>query len=233
MAMKAELELREILLTTGLVQPISTTGAKNKVSALCRQLPGQEKPWLQVVSNVLKASFGDDELHFHVCRQYVWRDERMVFGWHIAIEGKGVKDLDRQLDWLRDAVRGVQPVFDAPPAPRAVPEPQDVPPPPQAAHVVTQDLLAAADDVYRDAEVRQARVASHTTASPRAPDRPAQDPSPPPGFTPSIRVVKTGVARDSKNRTIQTVETEFPLPHTYVRDMNAPNEKGKGATGIA
>jgi hypothetical protein len=230
MAMKAELELREILLTTGLVQPLSTTGAKNRVSAICRQVPGQERPWLEVVTNLLKDSVDDPEIRLHVCRQYIWKDERMVFGWHVSFDGKGVKDLDRQLDWLRGAVKGVEPVFGGPPAPRIVPEPKDVPPP-IAPTIVPLNLLEA-EDVNRDEEVRRARVASHTTASPRAPDRHIPDPVSPGEFKPSIRIVKTGVARDSKNRTIQTVETEFPLPHVYVQDMNAPNEKGKGASTL-
>jgi hypothetical protein len=224
MATKAELELREVLLTTGLVQPLSTTGAKNRVSALCRQVPGQEKPWLEVVANILKDSVDDPEIHLHVCRQYIWKDERMVFGWHLSLDGKGTKDIERQLLWLREAVKGVEPVFGAPPAPRAAPEPRDVPP-----AVIPAELL---EDINKDQEVRLARVQSHTTASPRAPDKSVPDPVAPGAFSPSIRVVKTGTARDSKNRTIQTVETEFPLPHVYVRDMNAPNEKGKGASTL-
>jgi hypothetical protein len=114
-ASKAELDLREALLSTGMVQPVQVGGTKKKISALCREVPGQAKPWLQVVTNVLQAAAAA-EVEIHICRQYVWKNDQMVFGWFVGFDCPSAKELTRRVNWLHDALRGVQPELVAPDA---------------------------------------------------------------------------------------------------------------------
>lgn len=217
MAQKTELELREILLTTGLVQPVKVESRGGKVSALCREVPGQGQAWLRVVAQVLSLADGAG-FSFHMCRRYTWRDGALVFGWYVGIDAKSAADATRHIEWLREAVRGVEPDLSpvSPPtqgvqsaqAPRGGPEVVD----PAFAH---------------DLEVRKAKFESRTTAGPRPPD--ATNPDPPQVEPPVLKVIQKGTTKDQKNRTVQVTVEEFPLPHVFTDDMNKPTDKDKGA----
>ena len=113
MASKAELDLRECLLSTGMVQPVQITGTKKKLSALCREVPGQARAWLAVVATTLQAA-DSAGIELHICRQYVWKGGQMVFGWHVGLDCPSAKELGKQVLWLHEALRGVQPDLVAP-----------------------------------------------------------------------------------------------------------------------
>jgi hypothetical protein len=230
MAVKAELDLREILLTTGLVQPIKVEGRGGRLSALCREVPGQAQAWLKVVETLLRESAGTD-MSFHMCRQYVWKDGRMVFGWHVGVEAKSASDSALHITWLRELLRNIEPELTQEAPPAAVASPTTAPPPEED----DPDLEAPELPPTADMLARQAEFRKHTSATPRAaapvpsgisvsePDQVAK---------PVIRVVQKGSAKDQKNRTVPVIVEEYPLPHVFGEDMNAPNEKGRGATTL-
>ena len=90
MSSKASMQLQSALMSTGLVQPVSEKSRGGYVEVLCRQIPGQEKVWLQVVDKML--IFAEEHKtvlqEFHVCRRYVRKGGQMAFGWHIALTCK-------------------------------------------------------------------------------------------------------------------------------------------------
>jgi hypothetical protein len=90
MSTKAEFELKSALISTGLVLPVGSSSRGGYVEVLSRQVPGQEKAWLQVVKDLLlaaKAATAD----VHICRRYLMPEDQMVFGWHMSISTKGAK----------------------------------------------------------------------------------------------------------------------------------------------
>lgn len=219
MAAKSELEMREILLTTGQVQPIKVESKGGHVSAVCRQLPGQEKAWLKSVDAMLHLGI-EHNIPFHICRQYFLKDGKMVYGWHVSIEAKSAKDLDAHLGLFRDLASSFEmdltPV--GPPPPTSPPAEPDSDPDP---------VLA------KDAASRQAAYQARTSAAPR-PAAPVDRalPEAPADYNPNPRVVYRGSAKDSKNRIVPVIIEEFSLPHVFTNDMNKPNEKGRGAKTI-
>lgn len=236
MAAKAELDLREILLTTGLVQPVKVEGRAGRLTALCREVPGQTQAWLKVVETVLRESAGT-EMSFHLCRQYVWKDGRMVFGWHVGLEAKNGSDLNLHLTWLREQLRNVEPELTAEPPPAA---PAAAPVVPQASQAPQGDEELLDDEEEpqgppsAELVARRAEFRKHTNATPRMPDPvPAGVQVPPEAkVKPTLRVIERGTAKDQKNRIVPVTVEEFPLPGVYTSDMNKPNEKGRGASTL-
>lgn len=207
MATKAETELREILLNTGVLLPVKSTGKPNKVSVLCRQVPGQEKAWLKGLTALLRtAAFHEFEVH--ACRQYVLKDENLAFGWHLSIEQKNAKELGLALVHVRTALKDVEPELTAP-----TPQPSQPSRPPRRAQL-SKELLA-----------RQKRYQRSTTAHPRQLD-PTPDVVAPGGAQP-VRLETIVSTRDNKTGK-PIVEVEMPLPHTY-GEVGKPNAKGAGA----
>lgn len=164
-------------------------------------MPGQERPWLVVADSLL--SFAEDSgTDVHLCRKYLRKNGRMVFGWHIALTAPprrllqvvgGVQQLlALAAPELEDALAGVQ---GGPPARASAPD--DVAPPPGAPRV-PEPASARADSAA----------------------------APPSGFVPSIRVVRNEVDPET-GRVI--IEEEIPLPHVY-HELNRPTPGGKGAT---
>lgn len=94
---KAPQKLRETLFMTGLVQPVENTGRGGILSILCRQMPGQEKAWLEVVDALLTSS-EKDGYDLHICRRYLRKDGRMVFGWCLRIETPNAKSLGEVIE---------------------------------------------------------------------------------------------------------------------------------------
>lgn len=236
-ATEAELDLREILLVTGLVQPVKVTQKYLTLSALCREVPGQYQAWLKVVETILRESAGTG-IEFHLCRQFIWKDGQMVYGWHVSVEAPDEVQLSLHITWLRELLKDVQPDL----TPAAVPEPAAAPqaaaPAPAAPHASQEDeeLLEDEDEPQgppsAELAARRADFRKHTNATPRMADIvPAGLPLPP-QVKPQLRVVEKGMAKDQKNRMVPVIVEEFPLPHVFTDDMNKPNEKGRGATTL-
>lgn len=108
MSTKAELSLKSALLSTGLVQPVESTGKGGQVSVLCRQVPGQDKPWLQVARELLITA-GEASCELHLCRRYLVKDGQMVFGWHISFSTKGTKAAEELVAKLEPVLAKARP----------------------------------------------------------------------------------------------------------------------------
>jgi hypothetical protein len=229
MAAKAELDLREALLTTGLIVPVKVESQGGRLSALCREVPQQAAKWMEVMNNILSRSVGTD-LSFHLCRQYVWKDERMVFGWHVGIEAKGVKDLQRHVDFLKEVLGEATPELvpaEVKPSTSVVGQP--------AAQESEEDIEEEQETVLSPAqmknlEARREEYRKHTTAAPRpqADDRVIAVPSNYPAMA-APRVIYRGKAKDTRGRIVPVIVEEAPLPYVFTDDMNVPNDKGRGA----
>jgi len=204
MSSKITMQLQSALIATGLVQPVSEKARGGYVEILCRQIPGQEKAWLQVVDKLLMLAqeLGEE---FHICRRYVMKNGQMAFGWHIAFECKNVKALQAVVNSVvTNVLEQSRPSLDeAEPAVR--PEPAVVP---QAAS---------------RAPLSPGRHPPPRAASPRAPGAPGTVVGTPPD-TVGLRVVQN--SRDEHGKV--TIVEEMALPHVY-DEMNRPNSKGRGA----
>lgn len=203
--------LREALYGTGLVQPIDSKGRGGSVSCLCRQIPGQEANWLKVVDQLLTVS-DQKSIDLHICRRYVRREGRMVFGWFLGVETKNAKDVVEAVGFLVEVLKQAKPSL--------APIPEQPVRPYQSQY----------RDRTTDAEKQALELGKHgTKAPPRAPEYVGPDPQPPQNVVPRLTVISRGV--DKKGRTVD--EVEMPLPHVY-SDLNAPKHKdGKGAKGIS
>jgi hypothetical protein len=204
-----ELNLRSALLGTGLIQPVDSaltrSGKRSSLEVLCRQVPGQEAPWLQIVDGLLEA-FESSKVSFHVCRRYLRKNGKMAFGWHVQLSGS----MSEIKSGVRDAIEVLaqaRPTLDAPmPRPRAAR--------PAAA--------LRAPDPDEEAPLGDAGPA-------RAPGAPAKLLAPPPNLKVRLRVTRNDV--DEETGRPYLVE-EMPLPHVY-QEMNKPTEGGRGATKTA
>lgn len=96
---RSSILLRDALTSTGLVQPIETTGKAGSVSCLCRQLPGKEASWLKVVDSMLtRAELNGIKLH--VCRRYVKKNGSLAFGWFVGVESASAKGAETDVESL-------------------------------------------------------------------------------------------------------------------------------------
>ena len=219
MASKTELALREILLETGLLVPVQVSGKGSRVSALCRELPGAGKVWIKAISSILSDA-DDADLKFHLCRQYIMKDGALVFGWHVGIEAKTTKDVERHLNWLKDALSTIEIL----PSPTPIKNQEQIQP-------VEQEEPETPPPA--DIQKRQADYHKHTEAAPRSSegDLPGGSQAPE-GFKPVIRRFNAGTMTDRRGNLVQVIVDEFPIPHTYTNDMNKPNAKGRGVQGM-
>lgn len=205
---KAVESLREALYATGLVQPLDSDGRGGYVYCLCRQVPGQEASWIKTVDQLLTAADGSVDLH--VCRRYVRREGRMVFGWFIAVETKNAKDLVTAVDVVVEVLKGARASLTVAPAA-----------PHQSQYRDRQSVV--------EKKVLGGQNQHGTNAGRRAPEYVGPDPESPENFRPMLRTISSGT--DSKGRVHDVVEMQ--LPHVY-GDMNVPKHKdGKGAKSIA
>lgn len=100
------MELQVALMGTGLVQPVDLKSKGGHLEVLCRLVPGQEKPWLQVMSQLLEAVET-----LHVCRRYVLKGGQMVFGYHIGFEFPSVKALSAAVTACVDVLSKAKPML--------------------------------------------------------------------------------------------------------------------------
>lgn len=213
MSSKASMQLQSALIATGLVQPVSEKSKGGYVEVLCRQIPGQEKPWLKVVESLLTYADGaEGSLNFelHICRRYVRKNGQMVFGWHISITSRSAKVLWLSVEHVvAEVLSKATPSLEGP-VTEERPAPQVVSQAPQA-------------DNRRP--LAPGQHPQNQSAPPRLPGPPgAVIGTPPPGFKPSVRVIQN--FRDENGK--QTIIEEMQLPHVYA-ELNRPNAKGKGA----
>lgn len=195
--------LREALYGTGLVQPIDVKGRGGSVSFLCRQLPGQEAPWIAVVDQLLLLA-EEKSLDLHICRRYVRRNGGMVFGWFLGIETKNAASLVEAAGAIVEVLKTAKPdLSPAAPAPRGATNSRQ-------GTLVMKPLT------------RQ-EIESHTKAFPRPPNEAGPDPVAPSNVIPALKVVARG--QDEKGRPTDIVE--MPLPHTY-KDLNVPKPVSGG-----
>lgn len=203
MATKAELTFRELILTTGLLQPVEVGGKSGNVYALCRGVPGGDQAWLALVKSLLQTSEASD-IDLHVCRQYVLKGKELVFGWHVAINSGSAKQLALDLEVLRTVFGSVKPSLLQREMPRKAvrvpsrrePEPAPGPAPEPPRQAVENDLDAP--EVLGPVDYNRQ------------------------GPGPHIRVAEQGYTEDGKYREV----TIMPLPGVSSRDMNAPTRPG-------
>lgn len=86
-------ELVQSLNETGMVEVITSDHKGTKLSVLCRQKPNTDKDWLKLVNNLL-VNTEKLKTETHICRRYLLKNGKMVYGWHISFTGKSLsKDL--------------------------------------------------------------------------------------------------------------------------------------------
>lgn len=210
MSLKAELALKSALLSTGLVQPVDSKVRKNRIEVLCRQVPGQEKVWLEVVEAILKQADSElsetDEIghYVHLCRRYVYKGERMVFGWHVQVEADKPKDLQAGIESVIRVLALAKPQLEEA-APKDAPKPPTIP----------RQTVATSRRPLAPGQHPPPR-----TPPPRQPQGgPGTFHEPPPDVEFGLRVVKHERGADGK----ETIIEEMPLPHIH-RELNVPTK---------
>jgi hypothetical protein len=193
-------------MTTGLLQPVSSSDNPKNFWVMCRIVPGQEPAWLRIVETILVSHEANvdwvDKPEIILARRYVAKDGKMAFGWYVSIIAKSVKDLEKATQVLQMHLEDARPTLTS------------VTQVPQRAPVVEPVGRALPPGQHPRPRAPDARVAGEALSNPE----------PPKDFTPAIRIVKKGF--DDKGR-LETVE-EMPLPHVY-KELNTPSARGKGA----
>lgn len=90
--------LARALESTNLAQPVKITHAENRVNVLCRVTEGNEKKWVELVSNILIATSEEaGEPHnwqSHICRNYFLKEDgggpKLVWGWNVSIQSQNM-----------------------------------------------------------------------------------------------------------------------------------------------
>ncbi len=89
---------------TGLVMPLSSDRVWSGWELLCRQVPGQESVWLQMVDKLLRweatAPSGRTPDKLFIARRYLLKDGKMVYGWYLKLTCKSA-------DRLREATESM------------------------------------------------------------------------------------------------------------------------------
>jgi hypothetical protein len=207
------LQLRSAIMATGLLQPVSHSDNPKHFWVLNRIVPGQEAAWLSVVESVLidfeMAAWEGAKPDLIIARRYVAKEGKLVFGWYINIVAKSLKDLEQMVRMMQLHLEAAKPTL----APAPVREQQQPAPAPVAQAAQRQRTLAPGE---------------HPPPRPAVPRAPGQGTArdAPPGFRPTLRVVKHEVLAGGKG---VITEEEMPLPHVYSNDMNKPTAKDKGA----
>lgn len=201
MSLKAEMTLKSALLSTGLVQPVDSKVRKGRVEVLCRQVPGQEKSWLNVVEKILTAS-EEASQDVHLCRRYVLRDGQMLFGWHIQVDAEKVKDLMAAVEVVVQVLASAKPSLDV--APKEPPRPPTVP---------RQNVQQPR---------RPLAPGQHPPKAPAHPRAPSGGPGTaheaPAGFS----FEKRTVLKKREENGMEMIVEEMPLPHIH-SELNVPS----------
>jgi hypothetical protein len=210
MSLKAELNLKSAILSTSLLQPIDSKSKGRYLEVICRQIPGQEKPWLSILLKMLTKA-ADSDFSLHVCRRYVVKDRKLAFGWNLSIDAKSTKKLDEAVDILCKILAEAKPVL-------TLDEVRNEPTPQNNRHISPPKFNQGRPGP---------KLGNKRLPLPRASGMASQVQEAPSGFQPEIKLVSEKV--DDKGRSTQVFE--MPLPHTY-HELNKPNAKGRGARMI-
>lgn len=130
---KLEYDLKSAILSTGLLQPVSATSTSKSISVMCRAVPGQDKVWMKTMEGLLESAVGD----FHICKRFVFKEGKMVFGWHLGIDSKSAKNLKTAINWLCEYLGTVKPTLNPEPVPQSNPYNE----PPAPALTVSQPVV--------------------------------------------------------------------------------------------
>lgn len=93
MSTKHEMRLRQMLMDTGLLQPLSSQTKKGTISVMCRSMKGTEPEWLAMVSEALTLA-AEHKIDLHIGRKYVMKNGSLAFGWYIGVTAQNAKALD-------------------------------------------------------------------------------------------------------------------------------------------
>lgn len=199
---KAELELKSALLGTGLLQPISSSYRSGRIEVLCRQIPGQEGPWLKLLAALLALDDGGAP-SLHICRRYVLREGELAFGWHIQAEAPA-----RKLSGLVVAMTAV--LSEARP----------------------QLTRVGADPERVQRPSQPARPGQHPPreAGLRAPGIPADVPPTPPGLDVSLKVIRKEIDEET-GVTIIEEEMPLPHVYRELNRPTATGRGAKHTAG--
>lgn len=95
-----EQEIREALSMTGLVTPVSSSSKAGRAEFLCRIVPGKDADWLLMVEKLLQQRTGV----LFIARQYLLKDNKLVFGWFIEVQCDSVAKLKEEVPYLVTAL---------------------------------------------------------------------------------------------------------------------------------
>lgn len=210
---KSETELRNALLATGVVQPHQSYVKGGRLEVLCRHVAGQDRQLMTMVEALLKSA-AETEVVVHVCKRFVIKEGRLVFGWNFAVEAKSSKELLAAVGKLKEALEPIQQM--APPS-RPVYR-TDAQAMESMGLTKRRKPNQRANGITVDAEAgRMGRLA-------------------PAGSRTAYRLGKLAGHRISlvekkDEGGIPTLTFEMPLPHV-TRELNVPNEKGRGASSM-
>lgn len=110
---KTEELIKEALAMTGLISPVSSDRVWAGWELLCRQVPGQEGPWLQTVDRLLRweasRPSGRTPDRLFIARRYLLKDGKMVFGWYLKLNCKSAEGLREATESLVEVLKGSKP----------------------------------------------------------------------------------------------------------------------------
>lgn len=216
MSLKPELTLKSALLSTSLVLPVDSKSSSKHLEILCRQMPGQEKPWLKIVLALLEAAHASaGAFEVHICRRYVLKNGELAFGWNLGVEVSSKGKIQEAVDALAAVLTTARPTLtrEAEEEPRQQLQPR---------HLVQQRAPAA--NTRKAPHTKPSRERMLPLAS-RPPGESGFVDEAPPGFVPSITTVKNTIDESTGK---PVVIREMPLPHVF-RDLNRPTPGGRGA----
>lgn len=93
MSQKIEAMVQSALFSTLLVQPVTIVSKGKNLNIVCRQLLGQEKPWLEVVAKLLKWAM-TATVDIHICKRFILKEENLAYHWGIDIVFKETKTIN-------------------------------------------------------------------------------------------------------------------------------------------
>lgn len=219
---KVEMILQDALMTTGVVVPRQTSSKGGRVDVLCRPVPGSDRPLMAMVDQLL-AGAEKAGVPVHVCKKFVRKDGKMVFGWNFSVESKTVKELADAVAKVKAVLDAVElaiiPKEDAPEQLAQEPEAAPAQPGPKSEYKTDQQVARSLGITIDSQAGRLGRLApTKSTTQYKVGEKVSG---------PRISLVQTG--QDTDGRPIMVAE--MPLPHV-TRELNVPNEKGKGASYI-
>lgn len=192
---KVEVLFNNALAGTGVIQPVESSVKGSVIEVLCRLTPGQEQRWLVIAEKLLKAGEASGCL-MHICRRYIIRNGKMVFGIHLSVDSKTSKAMAGVISnlVLELGTNGVN------------------------------DEEKAAEELLKPRRVSQEQVRSLTKALPQPPNLPATVRPPPPGFSPAIKLVQAGVDNNGRPTTVE--EFPLPHQYSKDRNIPNAKGRG-------